>query len=310
MKIIRSLKDPVFQDTGCVLTIGNFDAMHLGHQQMIEKLSASGYKLGLPTVMMTFSPSAEEYFQQSSSAPRLTSVSSRCLSIADQRVDVLIVLPFNETLANTSAQAFIENILLTILNVRYLLVGDDFRFGTNRAGDFSMLREYSKHNNFKVERMSTIEFSGERISSTRIRNSLRQGDLAMVSNMLGRHYFMTGRVAHGDKRGRQWGFPTLNLPLRKTPPLTGVYAVWVSIEGGKRRAGVANLGNRPTVDGIRTLLEVHLFNFEEEIYGQRICVEFVEKIRDEQRFESFELLQKQIFKDCDSARRILMEAEK
>ena len=305
MKLLRTPSHNAFQQSGCVLTIGDFDAVHLGHQKMISRLVEKGGELNLPAVLMSFAPSPEAYFRKSDAAPRLTSISEQYFALSGSGIDTLLVLPFNRQLANTAAPQFIDQYLLSALNVRYLLVGDDFRFGKDRSGDFALLADAGKKSGFDLEQMTTVELEGERISSTRVRAFLNEGNLQSAAKMLGRNYSMTGRVAHGDKRGREWGFPTLNIPLRRTPPLTGVFAVLVKIENGGTISGVANLGTRPTVDGMRTLLEVHLFEFDGEIYGHRICVEFMEKIRHEQKFDSFELLQKQIFQDCESAKTIL-----
>ena len=201
------------------------------------------------------------------------------------------------------ARDFIEKILVDGLDVRYLVVGDDFRFGHKRQGDFAMLVEAGKEHNFPVVNMQTYDLDGERVSSTRIRSALAEGDLALAEQLLGRPYSMTGRIAHGDKRGRTIGFPTANLHLhRRRSPILGVYAVeMLGIEGGPV-AGIANVGTRPTVDGSKTLLEVHLFDYEGDLYGCYVQVNFLQKIRDEMKFDSFPQLQQQIQQDVTQAR--------
>ena len=289
-------------ESGCVLTIGNFDGVHLGHQGIVSGLVAKARAMNLPAVLITFVPSPEAYFLGKKSAPVLSSITSRYFALHDAGIDMLVALPFNRSLATTPALDFIKRHIVEGLHAKHLLVGDDFRFGMDREGSYQMLCDQGPHFGFTVERVDTISNSGERISSTRIRDALAKGDLTEAARLTGRNYSMTGRVAHGDKRGRQWGFPTLNLPLRKKPALSGVFSVVVHFDDASCVNGVANLGNRPTVDGLKTLLEVHLFDFESEIYGSRICVEFVNKIRDEKKFDSFDELKRQIMADCETAR--------
>ena len=309
MKLVRTVKKDHFPASGCVLTIGNFDAVHLGHQKIINRLVARAQELGVPAVLMTFAPNPDEYFRGAEAAPRLSSISARYLALQGLGLDTLVVLPFNRELAQTTAGDFIEQYLIEGLHVRHLIVGDDFRFGAGRQGNYQMLCDYGARHGFTVDRMDTIEDGGDRISSTRVRRALGNGEFGEVARLIGRNFSMTGRVAHGDKRGRQWGFPTLNLPQRRKPPLRGVFAVSVILQDKRKLAGVANLGNRPTVDGLKTLLEVHLFEFSGDLYGQRICVEFIGKVRDEQRFDSFDELKAQIMKDCETARGILKACE-
>ncbi len=315
MRLFRSINTVAMSDSGCVLTIGNFDAVHVGHQKMLKQLVNAGDELGLPVVVMTFAPSPQEYFQKQA-APRLTTISSRYFALCQHRVDMMLALPFNQTLAQTSAQKFIKQYLVEGLNVKYILIGDDFKFGQGRKGDYALLQGAGKQYGFKVECFATVTDSGGRVSSTRIRKLLAEGNLKDTKKLLGRSFTMVGRVIHGDKRGRDWGFPTANLSVNKTLPMSGVFAVKIrgagrdvratTVDGGNADVveGVANLGKRPTIGGMKTLLEVHLFNFDEQIYGRRICVEFIKKIRDEEKFDSFETLQKQIFKDCETARKV------
>ncbi len=308
MKIVRSINSCRLPVDGCVLTIGNFDGVHLGHQKIINQLVSAGNRLQLPTVVMTFEPGPDEYFQGDRAAPRITSVGTRYFILKEQGIDVMLVLPFNRRLAQTSATSFIDEFLLQKLKVKHVLVGDDFRFGQGRKGDFSLLKKRGETEGFEVENFQTVTMNDARVSSTRVREHLRQGDLKTVRNLLGRNMHMVGRVTHGDKRGRQWGFPTLNLPVSHKLPMTGVFAVRVvGAVLNNTVHGVANLGKRPTVDGLKTLLEVHLFDFKSEIYGNRICVEFVHKIRDEKKFHSFDDLKAQITKDCGRARKILCQ---
>ena len=307
IQLIRSLNKQYFEENGCVITIGNFDGIHIGHQAILRQLLEKAKSLSLPAVVMTFLPSPEEFFRGKCAAPRLSSLSDRLLILDKLNIDAIIVLPFNQKLASTTAEQFVENILLKQLNAKYVLVGDDFKFGANKKGDFQFLKGYADRGQFELSRKQTIADNDARISSTRIRAALFDGELAQAKSMLGRNYSWVGRVIHGDKRGRQWGFPTLNLPVNRVPPFTGVFAVAVEGAGDSKCYGVANLGKRPTVGGLKTLLEVHLFDFSKEIYGNRICVEFVKKIRDEKKFDSFDALKDQIMDDCKIARSFFIE---
>ena len=217
----------------------------------------------------------------------------------------MLALPFNQSLSDTSAEEFIRRYLVGGLSAKYISIGDDFKFGKGRKGDYQMLHDAGKNYGFEVGRFETINVDQFRVSSSRVRACLGEGELEQVENLLGRKYAMVGRVVHGDKRGREWGFPTANIAINRKIPMTGVFAVTVRGLDNDVVKGVANLGKRPTVDGLKTLLEIHLFDFTENIYGKRICVEFVEKIRDEKRFESFDALKDQIFQDCELARQIL-----
>ncbi len=305
MKLARRIDSKWIPDGGCALTIGNFDGIHLGHQRILGQLVEKGEELSLPTVVMTFLPTPNEYFQKRKSSPRLFGLSARYLSVREYGIDVMLALPFNSRLASTGAEEFIRRILVDGLGIRYILTGDDFRFGEGRTGDHGLLERLGAEYGFVAEQFHTVSDESARISSTRIRQALAQGDLDAARQMLGKRYSMMGRVIHGDKRGRQWGFPTANIAVSK-PSFTGVFAVRVKRvdEDDGEYFGVANLGTRPTVDGLKTLLEVHLFDFDSNIYGRRICVEFIGKIRDEQKFDSFEQLKTQILADCEAGKRL------
>ncbi len=308
MKLVRSINainSGLLPDSGCVLTIGKFDAVHVGHQKILQQLVDVGNKLDLPAVVMTFAPNPEEYFRRRDAAPRLTTISSQYFALREHGVSVMLALPFNQRLAQTSAEDFIQKYLIDGLNARYISIGDDFRFGKGRQGDYQMLKQAGRKHGFEVGRFTAINRANRRVSSSRIRDSLKAGNLDQVAALLGRKFAMVGRVIHGDKRAREWGFPTANIAIKRKTPLTGVFAVKVHGIGDAQVKGVANLGKRPTVDGVKTLLEVHLFNFSNAIYGKRICVEFFTKIRDEKKFASFQALKTQIQKDCRRARQIL-----
>jgi len=302
MQFIRGLHNITSLHYGCVATIGNFDGVHLGHQAVLGELAEKGAELGLPTVVITFEPQPQEYFDRGDIPPRLTRLREKLKALRRFSVDRVLCLSFNPRLAALNAEEFVAQILINGLGVKYLVVGDDFHFGCNRAGNFEMLKEAGRQHGFEVVNMHTFGLSGDRVSSTRIRQALQEGDLKMAEQLLGRPYRMSGRVAHGSKLGRTIGFPTANLFLhRKKTPVDGVYAVEMFGINGEPVAGVANVGTRPTVDGTRSLLEVHLFDFNREIYGAHVDVDFLMKIREERKFESFDALKQQILKDSEQA---------
>ena len=303
MELISGLHNLKPRHQPCVATIGNFDGVHLGHQAVLGQLAEKGAALDLPTTLITFEPQPPEFFMRDKAPARLTSFREKFVTLNRYAIDQVLVLQFNASLANMEAEEFIRRILIEGLNVRHLVVGDDFRFGRQRKGDFALLEQAGREHGFSVVSMTSFRVDGERVSSTGIRSALAEGDFDRAERLLGRHYHMTGIVAHGDKRGRQWGFPTANIRMqRKVIPLRGVFAVEVFGLEHEPVFGVANLGTRPTIDGMRTLLEVHLFDFSDDIYGKRINVVFRHKIRDEVRFDSFDELKEQIGHDVVSAK--------
>jgi len=307
MRVIRGLHNLAPRHRGSVATIGNFDGVHLGHKAVFECLLAQGRVLHLPATVITFEPQAMEYFAPDAAPARLTRLREKLTALAACGIEQTMLLEFGPRLARMGAREFVRKLLVNGLGVRHLLVGDDFRFGHGREGDFRLLREVGRDHGFAVENLHTIRHGDQRVSSTRIREALAQGDLEIARRLLGRTYRISGRVVHGNKRGRDMDFPTANLSLhRRVSPLRGVYAVVV--EGLKNYPwpGVANLGTRPSVDnGTRYLLEVHLFDFAGSLYGRHLEVEFRHKLRDEKRFESFEMLKAQIGQDAMTARRLL-----
>lgn len=303
MELIRGLYNLKSKHRGCAATIGNFDGVHLGHQAVLGQISERAEVLGLPTVVITFEPQPNEFFVPESAPPRLTRFREKLVALRRYSVDRVCCLNFDQQFASLSAEQFVKQVLVDGLDVRYLVVGDDFHFGKGREGDFAFLQSAGERYGFTVVKMHTFAIDGERVSSTRIRQALSNGDMAMAEKMLGRPYRMCGRVAHGDKRGRMIGFPTANIFLhRKVSPLQGVFAVEMFGLEREPIQGVANIGTRPTVDGSRTLLEVHLFDFNADIYGRYIQVNFSYKLRDEERFDSFDELRKQIDIDAQQAR--------
>jgi len=304
MQIIRNIKNLKPEHHGCVATIGNFDGVHLGHQAVLGQLAQKADELKLPLTVVTFEPQPQEFFRPEESPPRLTRFREKVQALRRYAVNRVLVLRFNEKFSQQSPDDFIQNLLVDGLGVKYLVVGDDFRFGKNRAGDFAMLQDVGMDQGFEVVNMHTFALDGDRVSSTRVREALWMGDLNAAEKLLGRIYRMSGRVAHGDKKGRTIGFPTANIHLHRiNTPLRGVFAVELFGIEGEPLPGVANLGTRPTVGGMKTLLEVHLFHFDDDIYGRHVHVDFLHKIRDEQRFDSFDDLKVQILRDVEHARK-------
>jgi riboflavin kinase/FMN adenylyltransferase len=305
MRLIRGLNQLQPFLEGCVLTIGNFDGLHLGHKLVIENLAAHGKRLKLPTVAMIFEPQPLEYFLGDHSPSRLTRLREKAIQFDKLPVDALLVLPFNRLLADYDAEQFIADILVNRLRIRHLVIGDDFHFGKSRRGNFALLQTRGREYGFEVENTSSFELDGLRISSTLIRDALMAGRLDQARLMLGRDYSVCGRIAHGDKRGRELGFPTANVQMfRKNTPIAGVFAVTMTGLDGREYQGVANVGTRPTFDGgAKAVLETHLFNFNGDIYGRYVEVHFKEKIRDEQRFSSLSALQAQIEQDIEVSKR-------
>jgi riboflavin kinase/FMN adenylyltransferase len=307
MELIRGLVNLRLAQQGCVATIGNFDGVHLGHQAVLGQLSEQAARMHMPSVIVTFEPQPMEYFSPDQAPPRLTRFREKFEALRRLNVDRLLCLPFNRALAQLPAQEFIQRVLVEGLRVRYLVVGDDFRFGRGREGDFAMLQAAGQRQDFQVVNMHTFNIDGQRVSSTRLRQALHSGDLAMAERLLGRCYRMSGRVAHGDKLGRQLGYPTANIHLqRKATPLHGIFVVEVFGIAGEPLPGVASLGTRPTVNGKKTLLEVYLFDFDRDIYGQHLQVSFLHKLRDEARFATLEALTLQIAKDVADAQQYFL----
>lgn len=298
-KLIRSTYNIRQQHRGGVVTIGNFDGVHIGHQALLSRTVLLARSLKVPAIVVTFEPHAFEFFGGDNvTIPRLTRMREKFYHLAESGVDAVLILKFNQQLAGLSASDFVSKILYEGLAPKHILVGDDFRFGAKRQGDISLLAQMGQTLGFTVESMPTFLLDGERVSSTRVRTALAQGDHVQTNRLLGRPFSLMGIVRHGDKLGRQLGFPTANIYLhRKLTPVKGIYAVYMHGIADHPLPGAANVGTRPTVDGTRTLLEVHLLNFNQEIYGRDVEVEFCKKLRDEVRYPNLAELQAQIAKD-------------
>ncbi|OCG18361.1 MULTISPECIES: bifunctional riboflavin kinase/FAD synthetase [unclassified Gilliamella] len=306
MKIIRGITNLKNQFTQCVLTLGNFDGVHLGHQQLINHLIEKGKQLNLPTVVMLFEPQPLEFFSPNNAPSRLTSFQEKVIFIEKLGIDYIIAIPFTQTFANMPASHFIQDWLINKLQAKYITIGDDFRFGFERKGDITLLQQYARNHDFAVESMPTFVWNNFRISSTAVRQALLNCDFELAHCLLGRNYTIQGRVVHGNALARQLGFPTANIHLhRKKPALQGVYLVKVKNSCcNQTYYGIANIGIRPTIDGKKAILEVNLFDFSDKIYGQYLDITFIQKLRDEKKFDSLAELKQQITQDVCTAKKI------
>ncbi|PHS71836.1 MAG: bifunctional riboflavin kinase/FMN adenylyltransferase [Cycloclasticus sp.] len=303
MRLIRHITDAEELAKGCVLTIGNFDGVHSGHRMMLEALVKQANVMNLPAVVMCFEPQPIEYFRGANAPARISTARDKIVQLSKTGVNVLYLVPFNDALATMSAQQFVDS-LHQQLNVKSLVVGDDFCFGKNRQGDYAFLQEAGKEYGFSVQKSDSFIVNDNRVSSTLIRLALEKGELEKAADYLGRRYVMSGRVMHGHKRGRELGFPTANIRVknRKTP-IRGVFAVTITVESGLVYEGVANVGTRPSIEDVTAvLLEAHLFDFSGDLYGQRVSVGFHKKLRAEKKFDGLEQLKAQIAIDSTQAK--------
>ena len=292
---------------GFAVTVGNFDGVHRGHQAMVTRIRALAARHALASCVLTFEPHPRELFSPATAPTRLTSLREKLELLRDLGVERVHVARFSTAFAALSPQQFIEQVLIDTLQTRWLLVGDDFRFGAKRAGDRSLLEALAPRHGFNVDIMATVIDTGIRISSSAVRDALAHGDMARARELLGRAYSISGRVVHGQKLGRQLGFPTANVQLKHNrPPCMGIFAVRVHGIESRPRDAVASLGFRPTVTDERVAkLEVHLFDYADDLYGQHLRVEFIAKLRDEEKYVDLSTLQAAIARDCAHARQIL-----
>ncbi len=297
----HALGDPV------ALTIGNFDGVHVGHQALLARVRERSRRLALTAAVLTFEPHPREFFSPGAAPARLTTLREKLECLARYGVDRTHVVRFNREFAAMSADDFVAQLLVKNLNVRWLLVGDDFRYGAGRGGDYAQLARAAERFGFQLESMQCVSMAGERVSSTAVRAALAHGDFAQAERLLGRAYTIEGRVSHGEKLGRRLGFPTANIQLkRKRAPLTGIYAVKLHGVESTPLPAVASLGVRPTVmaDAV-PVLEVHVLDFNADIYGRRVQVEFLHKLRDEEKYPDLETLRRQIQRDVEHVRQYL-----
>jgi riboflavin kinase/FMN adenylyltransferase len=307
MRILRSV--PTAAASPIALTIGNFDGVHLGHQAMLARLNQVARERTLPACAMTFEPHPREFFAPDQAPVRLTSLREKLEILAGHGLAMTFVCRFDYRFAQTSAEEFVERVLVRGLGVRHVLVGDDFRFGARRAGDFSLLIQHAPRLGYTVEAMSSVTLDGERVSSTAVRDALARGDLAHARRLLGRPYSISGRVVRGDGLGRKLGFPTANVQMKHNrPPLAGIFAVEIAGIGADALPGVASLGVRPTVkQGAAPVLEVYVLDFGGDLYGRHVRVDFLHKFRDEEKFADLAQLTRRIASDVEDARRFFTQ---
>jgi riboflavin kinase/FMN adenylyltransferase len=303
MKLIRGLNNLTPALSASAVTIGNFDGVHLGHQLVISQLKRVARAASLPTVVIIFEPQPIEYFAPDSAPRRLARFREKISYLKAQQIDYLLCLRFDAELAAQSAEEFTRSILVDGLNTKHLVIGDDFHFGKNRQGNFQYLQENGERFGFVVDETETLLIDGERVSSTRIRESIQRDDFEKAAKLLGRPYSLSGRVAHGQKLGRTLGYPTINIKMGdKTLIVKGIFAVSVKGIDNRVLQGVASIGTRPTVNGVDTILEVYILDFNQDVYGYSVEVEFLHKIRNEEKFDSLEELTAHIAQDTEKAK--------
>jgi len=303
MELIRSIHNVRPKHQGCVATIGKFDGVHLGHKQILAQLKAKAVALNLPSLVILFEPHPAEFFVADKAPSRLNTLATKLAYLADEKIDRVLCLSFNSKLAAMSADEFIEQLLVQKLAIAHFVVGDDFRFGRGRDGTFKMLQQQGSKYGFSVESTITYQLQGERVSSTKIRQALSDNDFEQAAALCGRAFTMTGKVIQGQQLARTLGVPTANIQTTKyNLPLRGVYAVTAKTAAGVLCSGVANIGKRPTVNGVKPVLEVHMFDFDGNIYGQKLCVEFKKFLRAEQKFADLDQLKQAIFNDIAVAK--------
>lgn len=305
MRLVRDLENFVSPECGIALTVGNFDGLHLGHQEVLEKLIGKARSLGIPASAMCFEPQPMEFFAGKSPA-RLSRFRDKFIGFLDAGIDILFCQRFNESFAEEEPEDFVRKVLVSKLHVKIFIIGDDFHFGRKGRGDYALLVKLGKEYGFTVNSIDSFTSDHVRISSTLIRKYLAEGLLDNVKPLLGEPFFIRGKVCHGEERGRTIGFPTANIRLaRRVTPISGVYAVRVQLPSGEMHNGIADIGCRPTVDGKEQRLEVFIFDFNGDLYRREIKVSFIKKLRCEIKFSSLDLLRKQLELDEKSARAIL-----
>jgi riboflavin kinase / FMN adenylyltransferase len=310
MQLVRGLHNLSQRHRGCVLTVGNYDGVHLGHQHMIGMVKARAAELGARAAVLVFEPSSKEFIDPAGAPPRLTRWREKYLALAAQGLDRMVTLRFDDCMRAMTPQRFVDELLVTGLGVRHVVVGNDFRYGAHALGTIDTLRRAGSAHGFGVEQSEPFVFDGVRVSSTVVRERLGRGDFDGAARLLGRPYRMLGQVIHGNELGRTLGFPTANLRLmRRKSPVYGILAVLVRGVGAVAMPAVASLGTRPTVDGKEVLLEVHVFDFAGDLYDREIEVEFVAKLRDEVKFDSLDAMMVQMKIDAANAREVLSKVK-
>jgi len=306
-RLFRDVDGGTLYPQGSVVCIGAFDGLHLGHRALVRHAASRARELGLPAVALSFEPLPREFFSKELPPPRLTLARAKAQGLSSLGSDGVGLLRFDARMAAMSAEDFVRRVLVDRLQAREVWIGPDFRFGNRRGGDLALLQRMGAGLGFVAHEIAPVTAQGERVSSTRIREALRNGDFTDAARLLGRPYAISGRVVRGKQLGRTLGFPTANLRFPKTPALSGIYATWVHGVDERPWPSVSSFGTRPTVDGVEPLLEAHLFDFSGDLYGRHIEVEFVAKLREELKFPDLQSLTEQMQRDAEDARRILSE---
>lgn len=304
MKIYTSLRK-VKNSKPTAVAIGSFDGVHLGHQAIIKKLTSIAKKNQLQPYILFFEPLPKEFFLKENAPTRIYDFRNKVINLHNLSLENIICQKFNTNFANIEAEDFIEKYLIEKLNIKHIIVGDDFKFGKKRKGDYDLLKTFSTKYNFKVDKISTLNLDNHRISSSQIRQAIAEHNLDQASKLLGRSLKINSRVIHGQKNGRKIGFHTANQKLPKNSALKGVYLTKVHFDNNECFYGISNAGTRPTVDGKNNLLETHIFNFDKDIYSKHITTEIIEFIRPEKKFNSFEELKSQISQDIKTAKKLI-----
>ncbi len=307
MRLLRKPLAPVAElAAGCVATIGAFDGLHIGHRRIVGRVLEVARERQLPALVFSFDPTPKEFFNRGKPPARLMRFREKFEALEEAGIDVFFCPRFDAGMAGLGPDEFIDELLLGLLHIRHIVVGDDFQFARGRSGSLADLRRRGASDGFTVEQVGSVIESGERVASSVVRRQLAAGDCAGAARLLGRPYRMSGQVIEGEKLGRTLGMPTANVRLKRSQsPVQGIFAVRVAGLGDALLDGVASVGTRPTVNGTEPLLEVHIFDFNRDIYGAHIQVEFVAKLRDEERFPDLDTLTEQMFRDADEARAIL-----
>lgn len=310
IRLFRDVEGGCLHPDGSVVCIGAFDGLHLGHRALVRHAVGRAREKGLPSVALSFEPLPREFFAQGALPPRLTLPRAKYEGLCALGADTVGLLRFDAGLAAMGAEEFVRQLLVRRLGAREVWVGPEFRFGNRRGGDLALLREMGAECGFGAGQIEPVQAQGARVSSTRIREALRAGDFGVAARLLGGSYAIGGRVVRGKRLGRELGFPTANLRFPKTPALAGIYATWVHGVGGRPWPSVSSFGTRPTVDGVEPLLEAHLFDFDGDLYGRHISVEFVAKLRDELKFPDLQALTAQMHRDAEQARGVLAHEQR
>jgi len=292
---------------GSVVCIGAFDGLHLGHRALVRHAVVRARALGVAAVAVTFEPLPREFFAQGTPLPRLTLARGKVQMLRELGVDAVGLLRFDAAMAAMQAEDFVQRLLVQRLSAREVWIGPEFQFGNRRRGNLALLQEMGATLGFQANEIEAVDLRGERISSTRIRQLLLAGEFGHAADLLGRPYAISGRVVRGRQLGRTLGYPTANLRYPKTPALSGIYATLVHGVFEQPWPSVSSFGTRPTVDGVEPLLEAHLFDFQGDLYGRHINVEFVAKLRDEVKFNDLAALTDQMHRDAEQARALLSE---